>query len=183
MKKHASIQFVCTTLALFVFLANNCLPIFALDDYYYSENERYYFGNNDFYLSADYAETYVSEYGEYNEGFPIPTDFEAITYGETLGLIYGSCKIVYVKVCFYEPDQITNSYGTDTVAIPGNIPDDPDSDSAIVYGADYVNEEYGLATFSSEHWTECAYINDFSGEYEIWLTSQTIHIDTTGFMR
>ncbi len=52
-----------------------------------------------------------------------------------------------------------------------------------VSGADYVNEEYGLATFASEHCTKCAYRNELTGEYETWLTSQTINVDTTGFMR
>jgi len=97
----------------------------------------------------------VSVYGGWDDSDPIPTDYMAWTYAEGIYMMYNHTKICYVEVDFYDPEG-WYSYGEDTEEVPYSSPDDyPTCGSAVVYGADYCNEEYGYSGAISVHYIEC----------------------------
>ncbi len=145
-------------------------------EYYYSYGSEYYFDSNSMYCHDDYALVTCEDFGG---GFE-DTDFAACTYA--LGSdVFSLTKVITVTVEFYDNDNY-HTQGTDTTEVYYY---DDTGDYATVYGADHVNEEYGLDTFTSYHelyFYDSRYINPCTG-LPCTFDYHRIYIDTTGFYR
>ena len=145
-------------------------------DYYDSYGSEYFFDSNDLYCYSDYALVTCEDFGG---GFE-DTDFYACTYA--LGSdVCNLTKVITVIVEFYDNDN-DHTHGTDTTEVYYY---DDTGDYATVYGADHVNEEYGLDTFTSYHelyFYDSTYVDPYSGS-PIEFDYHRIYIDTTGFYR
>ena len=176
MKK--KIKILITVVALLTTLAVIVILSGAEDyaDYYDSYGSEYFFDSNDLYCYSDYALVTCEDFGG---GFE-DTDFYACTYA--LGSdVCNLTKVITVIVEFYDNDN-DHTHGTDTTEVYYY---DDTGDYATVYGADHVNEEYGLDTFTSYHelhFYDSTYINPCTGQPYIF-DYHRIYIDTTGFYR
>lgn len=148
-------------------------------------NYQEYFYELTSYVENDYASVYVSQNGGWDEGIDLnPTDFVATTYGE--GFRYHNWyKELQLEAFFYEPDMITYYHAFITDEIPSS-----DSQyfqytsSVVVYGADYVNEEYGLCDYTTDHYVYLYAPDDqHNGQMRPFTITYHIYVDTTGYYR
>jgi hypothetical protein len=178
-KKELTNRIVSMALAALILVMASINPVLA-NDYYEDLNTQYFFGNN-LYYNHDYAMDTVTEYGGWDEGEPIPTDFEATTFVEEI-VMHKHHKAAVVEANFYDSSLCWDGYGTDTAWVAyATSESDKDSDYAIVYAEGIVNEEYGFCFVTSQHKILChAWENN---HWVDWQLTQTIYIDTTGLCK
>lgn len=185
MKKNKTItKLICLALSLllgFPYLivsanspqnANVVSDIEYFDDFYY-------------YVGLDYASYYVSQFGGWDEGIDLnPTDFVAQTHG--VGFCYHNWyKIIELEAFFYEPDLLTyqSTYVSDIIDFSENTYS-PNTGDVYVYGEEYVNEEYGLTDFTTDHFVRFYIYDAVSNTYTYYNNvTEHIYFDTTGFYR
>jgi len=182
--KKSKIAAICILLSFMMCFPSLTASAF-IDDYYGAVNTVYYFGSNGGNTDGDYAVAYVTQYGGWVDGIDLnPTNFQAITYG--IGFAYFNWfKYLNVEGFFYEPDMTQSGHGSveDYISYSSNL-NNRYTKSVVLYGADYVNEEYGLDTFTTKHWVYL-YAPDpnHNGVMTVFEIAQNIYINTTGFSK
>ena len=141
-------------------------------DYYDSYGTKYFFNRCNPYCFADYALVECDCFGGEFED----TDFSAATF--VLGSnVYNLTKVACISVDFYDND-CEHTRGAGCIHVPYCV---DSMQSVSIYGADYVNNEYGLDTFTSIHtiyFYDSRYVDE-SGN-PIAFDYMTIYVDTTG---
>jgi len=173
MKRLRIINLILISITMIVL--SMCVSVSAAD-YYESWGTNYYFAPNNPYFRYDYALVTCDDFGGSFED----TDFMASTNGKGSD-VYSLTKVASVHVWFYDADG-EETEGTDSCDIPYY---EDGSQSAVVYGSDHVNNEYGLDMFTSRHEEylfDSRYVDPETGmPYE--FDFRIIYIDTTGYYR